>query len=115
VWHWLNSVKLSGNDSPSGAHNGTITGATATVGEVNGAANFPGGPASYITMADSTVCNVPAISVATSGKLSSGGIHQILDRDNLSNRQFQFRINGGRVELIPFINGVPMILTGIRN
>jgi hypothetical protein len=112
VWHLPNGTKLSANDSTANAHHGTITGATATVGEIGGAANFPGGGSSYINIADSTAFNVTALAVEAWVKLSDGGINQILDRDNLTDRQFQFRVNGGHLEFIPFVNGNALTITG---
>jgi hypothetical protein len=41
VWHLPNGASLSANDS-TGRYNGTISGATATPGEIDGAANFNG-------------------------------------------------------------------------
>jgi hypothetical protein len=42
VWHLPNGTTLSANDSTSNANNGTINGATAASGEVDGAASFNG-------------------------------------------------------------------------
>ena len=43
VWHLPNGSTLSANDSTSNGNNGTINGATATNGQIDGAANFSGG------------------------------------------------------------------------
>ena len=40
VWHFANGTNLSAKDSTSHAVNGTITAATATTGQIDGAANF---------------------------------------------------------------------------
>ncbi len=40
VWHLPNGTSLTANDSTSNANNGTISGATATAGKVDGSANF---------------------------------------------------------------------------
>ena len=42
VWHLPNGSTLSANDSTSNANNGTITGATATTGQIDGAGSFSG-------------------------------------------------------------------------
>jgi hypothetical protein len=43
VWHYPNGASLTALDSTSNARNGTITGATATAGNIDGGANFAGG------------------------------------------------------------------------
>lgn len=42
VWHLPNGTTLSAIDSTSNGHNGTISGATATSGEIGGGADFSG-------------------------------------------------------------------------
>jgi RHS repeat-associated protein len=42
VWHLANGSTLSANDSTSNVHNGTISNATATAGQIDGAAAFDG-------------------------------------------------------------------------
>ncbi|HEY6254108.1 MAG TPA: DUF2341 domain-containing protein, partial [Candidatus Angelobacter sp.] len=42
VWHLNGGTTLSAADSTANLHNGSIIGATATVGEIDGAANFSG-------------------------------------------------------------------------
>ena len=42
VWHLSNGTTLSANDSTANANNGTIFGATATTGEIDGSASFNG-------------------------------------------------------------------------
>jgi hypothetical protein len=43
VWHLPNGMTLTANDSTSNGNNGTISGATATTGEIGGGASFSGG------------------------------------------------------------------------
>ena len=40
VWHFPNGTTLTANDSTTNARNGTIVGATATTGKIDGGANF---------------------------------------------------------------------------
>jgi hypothetical protein len=49
VWHLGNGVVLSGTDSTANGNNGTISGATATTGKMDGGANF-NGTSSHITL-----------------------------------------------------------------
>jgi hypothetical protein len=51
VWHLPNGTTLSANDSTSNANNGAITGATATTGQIDGAASLSG-TSQYITVGD---------------------------------------------------------------
>ncbi len=52
VWHLPNGTTLTANDSTSNAYNGTITGATATTGQVDGGGSF--GSTNKIATADIT-------------------------------------------------------------
>jgi hypothetical protein len=49
VWHLANGSTLSANDSTSSGNNGTIYGATATAGIIDGAASFGGSQAISMT------------------------------------------------------------------
>jgi hypothetical protein len=51
VYHLPNGTTLSANDSTSNANNGTITGATAATGQIDGGASLSGS-SQYITMGD---------------------------------------------------------------
>jgi hypothetical protein len=57
VYHLSNGVTLSANDSTGNANNGTITGATATSGEIDGAASFSG-TSQYINLGSSATLGI---------------------------------------------------------
>ena len=56
VWHLPNGTTLSANDSTGNGNNGTINGATATSGQIDGGASFNGSTA-YIDVPNSTSLN----------------------------------------------------------
>lgn len=57
VWHVANGTTLSAKDSTSNGNIGTITGATATTGQIDGAGNF-NGSSKYIDVPTSTSLNI---------------------------------------------------------
>jgi len=54
VQHLPNGTTLSASDSTSNSNNGSITGATATSGQIGGGANFSGSTSSYIQVPNSS-------------------------------------------------------------
>jgi hypothetical protein len=62
VWHFSNGTTLSASDSTSNGNNGTISGATAASGFIDGAADFNG--ASYISESATTNTSVSSLTVS---------------------------------------------------
>jgi hypothetical protein len=62
VWHFGNGTTLSASDSTSNGNNGTINGATATSGVIDGGANFNG--SGSISEGATTNTNAPLLSVS---------------------------------------------------
>lgn len=80
VAHLPNGTTLSAIDSSAGAHNGTITGALAAVGNIDGAASFAGGT-DLIDFGSSADWNFPGsftISAWVKTLSASGSILQVL-------------------------------------
>jgi RHS repeat-associated protein len=50
VWHFPNGSSLAANDSTSNGNNGSLSGATATTGEIGGAAAFSSSSSQYISL-----------------------------------------------------------------
>ncbi|MCX5692088.1 MAG: DUF2341 domain-containing protein [Candidatus Omnitrophica bacterium] len=55
VWHFPNGTSLTANDSTGNGNNGTVSGASATTGPIDGAANFTGTTNSIVTPSTSAL------------------------------------------------------------
>ncbi|MDP3245052.1 MAG: LamG-like jellyroll fold domain-containing protein [bacterium] len=82
VWHLPNGTTLSANDSTTNAINGTVTGATAAAGQIDGVASF-NGVGNYISMplTKTSIGSMPTISmwIRPTGAQSTIGIFQVAD------------------------------------
>lgn len=58
VYHFPNGTTLGANDSTANANNGTVTGATAATGKIDGGANFSTSTTQYIQVPSSTAGGV---------------------------------------------------------
>lgn len=104
VYHLPNGTVLSGADWSANANTGTITGAVAGVGKIDGGSDMDVDniSAAHIAALDSVNITVSAwIKTADAGVAES-----IIDRDNhTSDRSYQFRMASGKLQFIPFLAG----------
>ena len=63
VWHLPNGTSLSANDSTSNGNNGTVGGATATSGVINGGAKFAGSSGQKIDVGDSSSVQITGTAI----------------------------------------------------
>lgn len=118
VWHTPNGSTLSANDSTSNANTGSITGATATTGQIDGAATLNAG-ANYIfgsnifNNADVTVSAWVNLSSFTGANFLVGCVQGLnsstADKDIVidSSGHLQFYIYDGAVEVTTGTTAMP--------
>jgi hypothetical protein len=82
IWHFPNGATLSASDSTANGYNGTITGVTATAGQINGAANFDaaGDLINCGTMGDTVLTENGAVTFSAWIKPNSIGIGGVSGR-----------------------------------
>ena len=92
VWHLPNGTTLSANDSTANALNGTINGAGAVAGKINGAASF--NASNYISLGSPSAVNFGAndysfeVWIYPTSQVDS----EILSKDGVSGRQWQLAL-----------------------
>src|ERR1039458_6069940 len=93
VWHLPNGTVLSANDSTANGNNGTITGATATTGEIDGGANFNGTNAEITTPYTQNAAT--ALSIEAWARTSSSSVSVIVqDRGAGSGHSLTLGLDG---------------------
>ncbi len=103
VWHLNQSLGFQTDSSPN-ALSGTSTAiADASTSIIPKAATL-NGTSSIVTIPNASALNPSFISVEAWVKTTSTGLCSILSKDNSGsvNRVWQFRVNAGKVEFIPF-------------
>jgi len=82
VWHLANGKTLGALDATSNGNNGTITGSTATVGQIDGAGSFNG--SQYIDNGTSSSLDIPGDITATAWikQTNQSGFQGVFSRSN---------------------------------
>ncbi len=103
VWHLNQSLGFQTDSSPN-ALTGTSTAMADASTSVIPKAAILNGTTSIVTIPNASALNPSFISVEAWIKTTSTGLCSILSKDNsgLVNRVWQFRVNAGKVEFIPF-------------
>ena len=103
VWHLNQSLGFQIDSSPN-ALSGTSTALSDAVTSVIPKAVTLNGTSSIVTIPNASALNPALISVEAWLKTTSSGICSILSKDYSggNNRVWQFRVNAGKVEFIPF-------------
>ncbi len=73
VWHLPNGTTLTANDSTSNSNNGTVYGATAITGQMDGAASFDGTIGHYINLTSAPTTGTGSFSAFAWIKTSTNG------------------------------------------
>jgi len=94
VWHLPNGIRLSANDSTANGVNGTISGAAAVTGLIDGGANF-NGTSSYINFGSNLTAEQPATAVTVSAWVKPNSSSQnsyanIVDYDYATPREYPY-------------------------
>ncbi len=102
VYHLKDGTTLSGVDSTANAYNGTVSGATATTGQIDGGASF-NGTSNYISTSASVRDAAQTISLSIWVYPTSGGTYPGIMvkgsawNENSSKYAFEFRSSGQQV------------------
>ena len=102
VYHLPNGSTLSGADSTSNGNNGTVTGATATSGEIDGAASFTASSMQYIDVGNAPSIQVQMMTLSAWVYLpDTNGIYSIYGGSGGSDGYPELRIyNGGYMQFL---------------
>ena len=103
VWHLNQSLGFQTDSSPNALAGTSTAMADASTSVIPKAATL-NGTTSIVTIPNASSLNPSFISVEAWIKTTSTGLCSILSKDNsgLANRVWQFRVNAGKVEFIPF-------------
>ena len=87
IWHLSNGTTLTAIDSSTSGNNGTITGATATTGQIDGGANFVASNSPEIALGSiSAMAGVTYATLSAWFQRSSPGATVVLGKDNADYR-----------------------------